>query len=80
MNAFVTALFDIMTSIATSFGPFLAAVFTGIVSLFWTPGNGSDPGSITFFGVILLISVVATVVYWAFRLITSLVSRIGSKR
>lgn len=80
MNAFVTALFDVMSTIATAFGPFLGAVFSGIVSLFWTQGTGEAAGSITFFGVILLISVVATVVYWAFRLIMSLVNRIGSRR
>lgn len=76
----ITAIFSALSTIATNFGTFLVAIFQSIVALFFTPGVGEASGELTFLGVILLISVVATLIFWAFRLIVSLVGRIGGKR
>ena len=73
----VQAIMDTLSSIVESFGGVLGKVFTGITSIFYTAEGG---GQLTFLGIILLISVGASLVYWGFKLITSLISRVGGKK
>lgn len=68
---------DTLSSIVESFGGVLGKVFTGITSIFYTADNG---GQLTFLGIILLISVGASLVYWGFKLIQSLISKVGGKK
>ena len=73
----VQAIMDTLSSIVESFGGVLGKVFTGITSIFYTAEGG---GQLTFLGIIMLISVGASLVYWGFKLITSLISRVGGKK
>ena len=73
----VQAIMDTLSSIVESFGGVLGKVFTGITSIFYTAEGG---GQLTFLGIILLISVGASLVYWGFKLITSLISRVGGRK
>ena len=68
-----------LSSVVESFGGVLGKVFTGITSIFYTQA-AEGQGKLTFLGIILLISVGASLVYWGFKLITSLISRVGGKK
>ena len=68
-----------LSSVVESFGGVLGKVFTGITSIFYTQA-AEGQGKLTFLGIILLISVGASLVYWGFRLITSLISKVGGKK
>ena len=68
---------DTLSSIVESFGGVLGKVFTGITSIFYTSESG---GQLTFLGIILLISVGASLVYWGFKLIQSLITKVGGKK
>lgn len=68
-------------NIAEGVGPLLAQVFNGVVGIFYTaPTNDSGTGELTFIGVLMLIGVAFTLVYFAFNYIRGLISRISSKR
>ena len=69
-----------LSTIVENFGNVLGKVFSGITSIFYTAGAEGGSGQLTFLGIILLISVGASLVYWAFKLITSLISKVGGKR
>ena len=73
----VQAIMDTLSAIVESFGGVLGKVFTGITSIFYTAEGG---GQLTFLGIILLISVGASLVYWGFKLIQSLISKVGGKK
>lgn len=81
MTNWISAIFDAMGSIATNFGTFLSNLFQGIVNLFYQPGaTEGAAGSITFLGVLLLIAVVGSLVFWGFRFISGLIGRIGKNK
>lgn len=69
----VSAIFQALTDIATSFVSTLTSVFQNVVALIWTPGTGSDPGSLTVLGTLLLIAMGTGLVLWAFYFIRSLI-------
>ena len=75
----VEAIMSTLSSVVESFGGVLGKVFTGITSIFYTQA-AEGQGKLTFLGIILLISVGASLVYWGFKLITSLISRVGGKK
>lgn len=68
-----------LSSVVESFGGVLGKVFNGITSIFYTQA-AEGAGKLTFLGIILLISVGASLVYWGFKLITSLISKVGGKK
>ena len=55
--------------IATAVGEFFANLFTSIAALFYTPGDGTDPGQITLFAYLILIAVAFSLAQWVIRLI-----------
>ena len=65
-----------LSSVVESFGGVLGKVFTGITSIFYD----ATGGQLTFLGIILLISVGASLVYWGFKLISSLITKVGGKK
>lgn len=69
----VSGIFDALTEIAQAFVGFLTGLFSNIVGLIWTPGSGSDPGSLTVLGTLLLIGLATGLVMWAFYFIRSLI-------
>ena len=76
----IDAIMSTLSTIVENFGNVLGKVFNGITSIFYTAGASDGQGQLTFLGIILLISVGASLVYWAFKLITSLISKVGGKR
>lgn len=75
----VTGIFDTLGQIATEFGSFLASLFEGVVQLFWTEGAGSEPGQLTFLGVVMLLSLATGLFIWAFGYLRRLIGGIGTK-
>ena len=76
----IDAIMSTLSTIVENFGNVLGKVFNGVTSIFYTAGASDGLGQLTFLGIILLISVGASLVYWAFKLITSLISKVGGKR
>ena len=76
----IDAIMGTLSTIVENFGNVLGKVFNGVTSIFYTAGAEGGSGQLTFLGIILLISVGASLVYWAFKLITSLISKVGGKR
>ena len=76
----IDAIMSTLSTIVENFGNVLGKVFNGVTSIFYTAGAEAGQGQLTFLGIILLISVGASLVYWAFKLITSLISKVGGKR
>ena len=75
----IDAIMTTLSTIVENFGNVLGKVFNGVTSIFYTQA-AEGQGQLTFLGIILLISVGASLVYWGFKLITSLISRVGGKR
>ena len=76
----IDAIMSTLSTVVENFGNVLGKVFNGITSIFYTAGASDGQGQLTFLGIILLISVGASLVYWGFKLITSLISRVGGKK
>lgn len=76
----IDAIMSTLSTIVENFGNVLGKVFNGITSIFYTAGASEGQGQLTFLGIILLISVGASLVYWGFKLITSLISKVGGKK
>ena len=76
----IDAIMSTLSTIVENFGNVLGKVFNGVTSIFYTAGASDGQGQLTFLGIILLISVGASLVYWAFKLITSLISKVGGKK
>lgn len=74
----ISEIFQTIGEAITAFAQALASGVTSITSMFYTPGSGSDPGSMTFLGTLLLIAAGVGIVYWAFYLIRNLL-RVGVK-
>ena len=75
----IEAIMSTLSSVVESFGGVLGKVFNGVTSIFYTQA-AEGQGKLTFLGIILLISVGASLVYWGFKLITSLISKVGGKK
>ena len=75
----IDAIMSTLSTIVENFGNVLGKVFNGITSIFYTSA-AEGQGQLTFLGIILLISVGASLVYWGFKLITSLISKVGGKK
>lgn len=69
----VSALFAELAVIVQAFITLLVTLFTNVVSIFYTAGTGSDPGSLTIVGELFLISAGTGLVIWAIYWIRSLV-------
>ena len=76
----IDAIMSTLSTIVENFGNVLGKVFNGITSIFYTAGASDGQGQLTFLGIILLISVGASLVYWGFKLITSLISKVGGRK
>ena len=76
----IDAIMSTLSTIVENFGNVLGKVFNGVTSIFYTAGAEGASGQLTFLGIILLISVGASLVYWGFKLITRLISKVGGKK
>ncbi len=75
----IDAIMSTLSTIVENFGNVLGKVFNGITSIFYTQG-AEGQGQLTFLGIILLIGVGASLVYWGFKLIQSLIGKLGNKK
>lgn len=69
----ISAIFDTIKSAISAFTSALADVFSGLEGMFFTTTSGTTTP--TMLGLLLLIGAGVGIVYWAFRLIKSLVIR-----
>lgn len=67
----VQAIFNVITQAITQFISCLTSSVSGVTSLFYDATDG-----MTFLGTLLLIAVGVGIVYYAFRLIMSLIKRV----
>ena len=72
----IAEMFEVIGQAITSFITALGSALSGVTSLFYTPaGTGETSGSFTVLGILMLVAVGVGIVYWAFRLIRSLVQQ-----
>lgn len=70
----ISAIFNAVGTAITSFSTALASGVSSITSIFYTTGENAG---LTFLGVLLCIAMGVGVVYWAFRMIRSLIRNRG---
>lgn len=75
----ITELFKQLSEIVTAFVKVITDLFGSVVGIFYTAGQGEQPGSLTVVGTLSLIALGTGLVIWAFyfikRLITSATTR-----
>lgn len=69
----ISAIFDAISEIVTAFVSTLVSLFSQVVNVFYTPGSGSDPGSLTLLGTLMLIALSTGLVMWGIYFIRSLI-------
>ena len=69
----INALFTAISEIVTAFIGVLTSLFSGVTSIFYTPGTGSDPGQLTVVGTLMLIALSTGLVMWAIYFIRGLI-------
>lgn len=73
----ITLIFNAIGQAVTSFATALSNAVTSVTAMFYTPGADGQAGSLTFLGVLLCIAGGVGLVYFAYRVIRSLVQRRG---
>jgi hypothetical protein len=73
----INAIFTALSGILTGLGTLLSDAFSAAVSIIWTPGANNDPGSLTVVGVLFLLGVGMTLIFFAFKFIRGLVKTKG---
>lgn len=69
----ITQIFQVLGDIISAFASLVVDLFSSVVSIFYTAGTGSDPGSLTIVGTLTLIGAGVGLVMWAFRFLRSLI-------
>ena len=69
----ITLIFNAIGQALTAFASQLANAVTSVTAMFYTPGSGSDPGQLTFLGVLLCIAGGVGLVYFAYKTIRGLI-------
>lgn len=69
----ISSMFDVIGQAITAFTGALVNAFSGITTIFYTPGEGSAAGEWTVLGTLLLVAVGCGLVYLAYNVIRSLV-------
>lgn len=74
----ITLIFNAVGSAISGFATALASSVSSVTAMFYTPaGTGETSGSLTFLGVLLCVAMGVGLVYWAFRVIRSLIRNRG---
>lgn len=77
----IDAIFDALSGIGAGFGSLLGSIFNGVGEIFFTPASTADgTATLTFVGVLLLIGVASSLVFWAFNFIKSLITNTGKRK
>lgn len=74
MTNVISDIFSAVGQAITSFSTALASGVNSVTSIFYTTGEG---GGLTFLGVLLTVAMGIGLVYWAFRMIRSLIRNRG---
>lgn len=69
----IGAIFDNLTSGATSFIGFLTSLFQNVIAIFYTAPEGTGNGTLTDMGILLVTAVAVGFVYMGIRWITKLI-------
>ena len=69
----VGSIFQVLGQIIAAFINLLVSLFESVVSIFYTAGSGSDPGSLTMVGTLALVGLGTGLVIWAFHYIRNLI-------
>lgn len=70
----VSAIFSELTNIVTAFVNLLVSLFDSVVNIFWTaPTSESSTGSLTMVGILMLIALGTSLVFWAIGFIRRLI-------
>lgn len=76
----LNAIFDALTEIVGGFGQVLASIFTSISDIFVTPATTADgDATLSFIGILLLISVGSSLLFWGFNFVKNLISKSPKK-
>lgn len=77
----IDAIFDALSGIGSGFGNLLGSIFNGVGEIFFTPSTTADgEATLTFVGVLLLIGVASSLVFWAFNFIKGLITNTGKRK
>lgn len=71
------AILDVITTIVEGIATAFANVVQALVAIFWTSGTGEAAGSLTFIGVIVLISLSIALVTFMINWVTRIVKARG---
>ena len=74
IDIMVQAIFQTIGEVITNFAQILGNGFQSLVSIFYTTGEG---GGLTLVGTLSLVGLGIAIVYWAFRLVRSLMHARG---
>lgn len=69
----ITLIFQAIGQAVTSFAQALASSVTSVTDMFYTAGSGSNPGQLTFLGVLLCVAGGVGLVYFAYKTIRGLI-------
>ena len=70
----VSAIFSELTNIVTGFVNLLVSLFGSVVDIFWSaPTTESGTGSLTMVGILMLIALGTSLVFWAIGFIRRLI-------
>lgn len=73
----VTEIFETITDIITSFLGTLTSSLGEVVKVFYTAGVGSEPGQLTFIGILALLGVGVGLVWTIFGLVRNFIKMRG---
>lgn len=76
----LNAIFDALNDIVGGFGQVLSSIFTSISEIFVTPATTTDgTATLSFIGILLLISVGSSLLFWGFNFVKNLISKSPKK-
>lgn len=74
----LSSIFSNLTTAGTSFVTFLTAILNNVVSIFYTAPSGSETtGSLTDIGILVIVGVATSFVFFAIRMLTRLIKLKG---
>lgn len=73
----IADIFGTLTQSGSAFLTFLTGLLNSVISIFYTAAEGSTPGSLTDIGILTLVGVATSFVFFGLRWITKLIKLRG---
>lgn len=73
----ISEIFEAVGDVITNFASILGSGFQSLLAIFWDSTANSGAGGLTLVGTLSLIGMGIGIVYWAFRLVRSLIHARG---